>query len=264
MPHDSPPKADPAGLESLVVNTAYLKGQQAGRNEQRMRRESLTLPNPKKSTAPRAGAEKSYEWLCELQPIGRKLFLQFLMTSDPQRAAAAVFLQELDDWSFAEDATKEKVRQRILAKFCHPQSQTFLSYLTEDSNLCRTLSVKSLDEETVQKITNATKDFLKGKPFLEYLKSPHFYRFLQWKECERQKITDKYFYEFRTLGRGGFGEVRTQNFNIYKLNSCLGTEVCCKLSSFVQTKSKSTSFTIILERPTQAKFTLVAFSADGV
>uniref|UniRef100_A0A8C7WPX7 G protein-coupled receptor kinase n=1 Tax=Oryzias sinensis TaxID=183150 RepID=A0A8C7WPX7_9TELE len=207
MPHDSPPKADPAGLESLVVNTAYLKGQQAGRNEQRMRRESLTLPNPKKSTAPRAAAEKSYEWLCERQPIGRKLFLQFLMTSDPQRAAAAVFLQELDDWSFAEDATKEKVRQRILAKFCHPQSQTFLSYLTEDSNLCRTLSVKSLDEETVQKITNATKDFLKGKPFLEYLKSPHFYRFLQWKECERQKITDKYFYEFRTLGRGGFGEV---------------------------------------------------------
>ncbi|XP_056906564.1 rhodopsin kinase grk7-b isoform X3 [Takifugu flavidus] len=31
--------------------------------------------------------------------------------------------------------------------------------------------------------------------------------FLQWKEYEKQKITRKYFYEFRTLGRGGFGEV---------------------------------------------------------
>lgn len=209
MPHDSLPKADPAGLERLVVNTAYLKAQQGGRNEPNMQREFLTLPKPKKSTAPRGAGEKTYEWLCERQPIGKKLFLQFLLTSDPQRAAAAAFLQELHDWSFAEDATREKIRQRILAKFCHPQSQTFLSYLTEDSNVCRTLSDKSLDEETVQKITDATKDFLKGKPFLEYLKSPYFYRFLQWKECERQKITDKYFYEFRTLGRGGFGEVRT-------------------------------------------------------
>ncbi|CAB1348764.1 unnamed protein product [Coregonus sp. 'balchen'] len=42
----------------------------------------------------------------------------------------------------------------------------------------------------------------------EYQTSPNFDKFLQWKEYEKQKITDKYFHEFRTLGKGGFGEVK--------------------------------------------------------
>lgn len=71
--------------------------------------------------------------------------------------------------------------------------------------------MKSLSEENFEEniwtIKKATSDFLKGRPFLEYLDSHFYYKFLQWKEYEKQVITDKYFYEFRILGKGGFGEV---------------------------------------------------------
>ncbi|XP_072247854.1 rhodopsin kinase grk7-b [Leuresthes tenuis] len=199
---------DLAVLDNLVANTAYLKAQQSDSNELRIQRVSMTLPKPKRSFSHQAAVEMTYESLCEQQPIGRKLFQQFLLTSNLQCVAAAEFLEELSEWSFAEDGAKEKAKQRILAKFCHPQSCTFLSYLTgEDVEMCKALSEKNFDEAKMGQIREATRNFLKMKPFLRYLKSPFFYRFLQWKECERQKITDKYFYEFRTLGRGGFGEV---------------------------------------------------------
>uniref|UniRef100_A0A3Q2Q7Q0 G protein-coupled receptor kinase n=1 Tax=Fundulus heteroclitus TaxID=8078 RepID=A0A3Q2Q7Q0_FUNHE len=198
---------DLVGLDSLVANTAYLKALGMDRDKLRMQRVSFTLPKPRKSSASWAAAEKTYESLCERQPIGRKLFQQFLRTAEPQCAAAAEFLEELNDWGFAEDGPKEKAKQRILSRFCQPQAPTFLSYLTtEDVRTCMALSDVN-DEAAMGRMREATREFLRGRPFSEYLRSPFFCRFLQWKECERQKITDRYFYEFRTLGRGGFGEV---------------------------------------------------------
>ncbi|XP_040902268.1 rhodopsin kinase grk7-b [Toxotes jaculatrix] len=199
--------ADLVELDTLVVNTAYLRAQQIDLNELRKQRLSLTLPKPKKTSALREAVGKSYESLCEQQPIGRKLFQQFLLSSN-KYVATAEFLEALSDWRFAEDETREKAKQSILAKFCRPESRSFLSYLTgEDAWRCKELSDKNFDEMVMDQIREATRDFLKGKPFAEYLKSPFFYRFLQWKEYEAQNISDKYFYEFRTLGKGGFGEV---------------------------------------------------------
>lgn len=205
---------DLLGLDDLVANTAYLRTQQCDYAELRTQRLALTLPKPKRYSAYQEVAANTYESLCEQQPIGKKLFRQFLLTSSPLSVAAAEFLEELSDWSFAEDGTKEKAKQRILFKFCQPQSEVFLSYLTgENIEMCKALSDQSFDEAALDQIREATRDFLRGKPFMEYLKSPFFYRFLQWKECEKQKITDRYFYEFRTLGRGGFGEVGTKKLN---------------------------------------------------
>lgn len=207
---------DLVGLENLVANTAYLKAQRVDRNELRKQRLYLTLPKPKKSSALRLAVGRKYESLCERQPIGRKLFQQFLLASNSQYVAAAEFLEELSHWSFAEDETREKAKQSILAKFCHPESRSFLSYLTGvAAERCRDLSDKNFDEVIMGQLGEATRDFLRGKPFSEYLKSPFFYRFLQWKEYEKQKITNKYFYEFRTLGKGGFGEVGATNSNIW-------------------------------------------------
>ncbi|XP_068172624.1 rhodopsin kinase grk7-b [Antennarius striatus] len=200
--------ADLVGLDTLVANTAYLKAQQVDRNELRKQRPSMMLPKPKKSSALRLAVGRRYESLCEMQPIGRKLFQQFLLASNPRYVAATEFLKELNLWTFAEDEPRERSKQTILTNFCRPESRFFLSYLTgEAAEKCKELSDKNFDEMTMDLLREATRDFLKGKPFSEYLKSPFFYRFLQWKEYEKQKITNKYFYEFRTLGKGGFGEV---------------------------------------------------------
>uniref|UniRef100_A0A8P4G776 G protein-coupled receptor kinase n=1 Tax=Dicentrarchus labrax TaxID=13489 RepID=A0A8P4G776_DICLA len=197
---------DLVGLDNLVANTAYLRAQQVDYDELRKRRVSLTLPKPKNSSG--LLLDRKYESVCEQQPIGRKLFQEFLLASNPQYVAAAEFPEELSHWRFAEDEAREKAKRSILAKFCQPESKSFLSYLTgEAAEICKNLSNKNFDEEALEQIKEATRDFLRGKPFLEFMKSPFFYRFLQWKEYEKQKITNKYFYEFRTLGKGGFGEV---------------------------------------------------------
>lgn len=200
------------GLDNLVANTAYLKAQHVDCNELRKQRLSMALPQLKKSSAPPSSVGREFESLCEQQPIGWKLFQQFLQASNPKYGAAAEFLEGLSHWSFAEDETREKAKQSIFAKFCQPESRSFLSYLTgEAAEKYKDLSVKNFDEVMIGQLREATRDFLRGKPFSEYLKSPFFYRFLQWKEYEKQKITSKYFYEFRTLGKGGFGEVGSIN-----------------------------------------------------
>lgn len=176
---------------------------------------SLTLPKPKMSSALQAAVGRTYESLCEEQPIGRKLFQQFLLASNPQYMVTTEFLEELSDWSFAEGEAREKAKQSILAKFCQPESRSFLFYLTgEAAERCKDVTDKNFDEVMLGQIREATKDFLRGRPFSEYLKSPFYYRFLQWKEYEKQRITDRYFYELRPLGKGGFGEVGTRNPSI--------------------------------------------------
>ncbi|XP_042343037.1 rhodopsin kinase grk7-b [Plectropomus leopardus] len=199
---------DLPGLDNLVANTAYLRAQHIDHDKLRKQRHSLMLPKPRMSSTLVAAVGRNYESLCEQQPIGKKLFQQFLLASNPQYKVTAEFLEELNDWSFAEDKAREKAMQSLVSKFCKPESKSFLSYLTaEAADRCNDLSNKNCDEEILDQIREATRDFLRGKPFSEYLNSPFFYRFMQWKEYEKQRVTDKYFYEFRTLGKGGFGEV---------------------------------------------------------
>uniref|UniRef100_A0A8C1TV05 G protein-coupled receptor kinase 7b n=1 Tax=Cyprinus carpio TaxID=7962 RepID=A0A8C1TV05_CYPCA len=63
---------------------------------------------------------------------------------------------------------------------------------------CKDVSEKNFEEVMMGQVKEATQEFLRGKPFTEYQTSPFF---------EKQVTSDKYFYEFRTLGKGGFGEV---------------------------------------------------------
>ncbi|XP_056138865.1 rhodopsin kinase grk7-b [Lampris incognitus] len=199
---------DIEGLDNLVVNTVYLKAQAIDHNKLRKHRLGLTLPIPVKLHALKAAIEKDYESLCERQPIGRKLFRQFLLASNPQYVAAAEFLEELNHCGPVETEARSRAQQIILNKFCHAESDSFLSYLTGDAaERCKAATNRDFEEVMMGRVREATRDFLKGKPFSEYLRSPFFDRFLQWKEYEKQKITDNYFDEFRMLGKGGFGAV---------------------------------------------------------
>lgn len=206
---------DVGGLDNLVANTAYLKAQVGDDEEMKKRRRSLSLPKPEQCGVARAAVGKGFESLCELQPIGRRFFLQFLLASNSQYVAAAEFLEELNDWGLAEAGAKDEARQSILNKFCKSDSKSFLSYLTgEAADRCKAVSDKDFEEVTLGKVKEATRTFLRGKPFSEYQNSPFFDKFLQWKEYERQKISEQYFYEFRTLGKGGFGEVQYISNNL--------------------------------------------------
>ncbi|XP_072297892.1 rhodopsin kinase grk7a [Eucyclogobius newberryi] len=198
---------DMAGLDNLVANTAYLKAQGGDDKEMKKRRRSLSLPKPEQCAAVRTSIDKDFVMLCERQPIGKKFFRDFLV-SKPEYKVAADFLDELYDWDLAEGATKKKACQDIMKKYTKPDSKTFLSFLTGDKlEKCKGVTESNFDEVMKGSVQEGTREFLKDKPFTEYQASPFFDKFLQWKEYEKQPISDKYFYEFRTLGKGGFGEV---------------------------------------------------------
>ncbi|KAM6946104.1 LOW QUALITY PROTEIN: rhodopsin kinase grk7-b [Aplochiton taeniatus] len=198
---------DMVALENLVANTIYLKAQWAEDKEMRKRRQGLSLPKLNQCAALRATIKREYKYLCEAQPIGRRLFRHFLKALMPQYLSAAEFVDELKEWTLAEEGARDKVRQGIINKFCLGDSPCSLSYLTGDvADKCKKVSDKDF-QAVMMDMKKTTKEFLCGKPFTQYLASPFFDMFLRWKEYERRTICEKYFYEFRTLGKGGFGEV---------------------------------------------------------
>ncbi|TRY93698.1 hypothetical protein DNTS_029404 [Danionella cerebrum] len=198
---------DMGGLDNLVANTAYLKAQGGDDKEMKKRRRSLSLPKADQCASLRTSLDKDYDSLCEKQPIGKKLFRQYLNLAGGESANAAEFQDDLIEWQLSEGAAKDKARTNIINKYCKDGSKNALTYLTGDvATKCKAVSDKDF-EEVMEKVQEATKEFLKGKPFTEYQGTPFFDKFLQWKEYEKQPITEKYFYEFRTLGKGGFGEV---------------------------------------------------------
>lgn len=201
---------DMGALDNLVANTAYLKAQGGDDKEMKKRRRSLSLPKPEECAAVRASIEKDFTLLCERQPIGKKLFREFL-SNTAEFKLAATFLDELYDWDLAEGAAKDKARQNIINTYCKADSKNFLSFLTGDiADKCKSVTDANFEEVMKNKVQEGVREFLKGKPFTDYQASPLFDKYLQWKEYERQPISDKYFYEFRTLGKGGFGEVSIQ------------------------------------------------------
>lgn len=199
---------DMGGLDNLVANTAYLKAQGGDEKEMKKRRRSLSLPKPEQCTSARASVDKDFISICEKQPIGKKLFRDFL-ANKPEFKLAVDFLDELYEWDLAEGANKDKARQNIIKKYCKADSKKFLNFLTgEAADKCKAVTDANFEEAMKGKVQEGVRDYLKVKPFTDYQASPLFDKFLQWKEYERQPISDKYFYEFRTLGKGGFGEVR--------------------------------------------------------
>uniref|UniRef100_A0A8C5DDY0 G protein-coupled receptor kinase n=1 Tax=Gouania willdenowi TaxID=441366 RepID=A0A8C5DDY0_GOUWI len=198
---------DMGGLDNLVANTAYLKAQGGDDKEMKKRRRSLSLPKPEQCAAVRGTVQKDFTMMCEREPIGKKIFREFLANT-PDFKNAADFLDDLYDWDLAEGPAKDKARKSILTKYCKADAATFLSFLTgEAADKCKSVTDATFDEVMKSKVQVGVHDYLKGKPFTDYQASPFFDKYLQWKEYEKQPISDKYFYEFRTLGKGGFGEV---------------------------------------------------------
>ncbi|KAA8577560.1 hypothetical protein FQN60_002591 [Etheostoma spectabile] len=99
-------------------------------------------------------------------------------------------------------------RGKHMNKYCKADSKNFLTFLTDEpADKCKNVTDATFEEVMKSKVQDGVREYLKGKPFTDYQESPFFDKFLQWKEYEKQPINDKYFYEFRTLGKGGFGEV---------------------------------------------------------
>ncbi|KAM6160726.1 rhodopsin kinase GRK7 [Erethizon dorsatum] len=212
------------GLDNLIANTAYLQARKSSdvdSRELRRWRRGLALPGPQDCAELRRALAPRFDSLCEQQPLGRRLFRDFLATVPAYREASA-FLEEVQAWELAEPGpAKDLALQELLASCVHAAGHPnpFLS-----PALVTRCQAATTEEERVAVVALAEAGavgFLQDQPFRDFLASPFYDRFLQWKLFEMQPVSDKYFIEFRVLGKGGFGEVcAIQVKNTGKMYAC--------------------------------------------
>lgn len=203
---------DMGGLDNLIANTAYLqarKSSDADSKELQRRRRSLMLPGPQSCEQLRQALATDFHSLCEQQPIGRRLFRDFLATV-PAYQEARGFLEEVQSWELAEEGPAKGSALQGLVTTCaaapvpgHPHPFFSPALVTK----CQAATTEDERASLVELAKAEVMAFLQDQPFREFLASPFYDKFLQWKVFEMQPVSDKYFEEFRVLGKGGFGEV---------------------------------------------------------
>ncbi|XP_076723925.2 rhodopsin kinase GRK7 [Callospermophilus lateralis] len=216
---------DMGGLDNLIANTAYLQARKTDSDSRELqrRRRSLALPGPQGCAELRQSLSPQFHSLCEQQPIGRRLFRDFLATV-PKYSEAVAFLEDVQNWELAEEGpSKTSTLQQLVATCARdPGPENPQSFLSQDlATKCRAAATDEERKTLVEQAKAETMSFLQKQPFQDFLASPFYDRFLQWKLFEMQPVSDKYFTEFRVLGKGGFGEVcAVQVRNTGKMYAC--------------------------------------------
>ncbi|XP_008067001.1 rhodopsin kinase, partial [Carlito syrichta] len=203
---------DFGSLETVVANSAFIaaRGSFDGSSTPSARDKKylakLRLPPLSKCETLRDGLCLDFQDLCCEQPIGKRLFQQFLQT-DEQHVPALELWKDIEDYDTADDDLRPQKVRGILADYLEPQARLFCSFL-EEAAVARVKAGPAAGQDGLfQPLLQATLAHLGQVPFQEYLGSLYFLRFLQWKWLEAQPMGEDWFLDFRVLGKGGFGEV---------------------------------------------------------
>ncbi|XP_021785519.2 rhodopsin kinase GRK1 [Papio anubis] len=203
---------DFGSLETVVANSAFIaaRGSFDGSSSQPSRDKKylakLKLPPLSKCEYLRDSLSLEFESVCLEQPIGKKLFQQFLQSAE-QHVPALELWKDIEDYDTADNDLQPQKAQTILAQYLDPQAKLFCSFLDEGMVVKFKEGPMESQDGLFQPLLQATLAHLGQAPFQEYLGSLYFLRFLQWKWLEAQPMGEDWFLDFRVLGKGGFGEV---------------------------------------------------------
>ncbi|XP_020820779.1 rhodopsin kinase GRK1 [Phascolarctos cinereus] len=204
---------DFGSLETVVANSAFIaaRGSFDASGSSHLSRDKkylskLKLPPLSKCESLRDTLSLEFENICSEQPIGKRLFQQFLK-NDERHVPAVELWRDIEDYDTADDDFRLQKAQAILADYLDPKAKFFCSFLEEGMVERVKEKHSSIPNGLFQPLLEATLHYLSEAPFQEYLESLYFLRFLQWKWLEAQPIGEDWFLDFRVLGKGGFGEV---------------------------------------------------------
>lgn len=195
-------------IENIVANTVYIKAREGDRGRSKKWKEMLRLPTLRSSLELREKIEHTWEYLIEQQPIGHKMFEQFCSRT-PHLFRCIEFLNSVEDYEIHVVETRRQTEaQRIYDEFIAPDCPNRVGCVTDKS-------VQKIVEGLVPPVSgnlfadckNSIKEFLSGQPLIDFVDSPYYLRYLQWKSLEKMSITKDHFRQYRVLGKGGFGLV---------------------------------------------------------
>ncbi|XP_036981581.2 rhodopsin kinase GRK1 isoform X2 [Artibeus jamaicensis] len=203
---------DFGSLETVVANSAFIAargsfdGSSAPSSRDKKYRAKLKLPPLSKCEALRDSLDLQFQEVCLEQPIGKRLFQQFLKV-DERHVPALELWKDIEDYDMADDDLRPQKVRAILAEYLDPQAKLFCSFLDEGTVAKLREGPVASEDGLFQPLLQDALAYLSQAPFQEYLGSLHFQRFLQWKWLEAQPMGEDWFLDFRVLGKGGFGEV---------------------------------------------------------
>ncbi|KAM8784796.1 rhodopsin kinase GRK1 [Rhynchonycteris naso] len=203
---------DFGSLETVVANSAFIAargsfdGSSGPPSRDKKYRSKLKLPPLSKCESLRDSLDLGFQNVCLEQPIGKRLFQQFLKASE-RHVPALELWKDIEDYDTADDDLRPQKARAILAEYLDPQAKLFCSFLDEGTMAKFREGPVAIGDGLFQPLLQATLDHLGQAPFQEYLGSLYLQRFLQWKWLEAQPIGEDWFLDFRVLGKGGFGEV---------------------------------------------------------
>lgn len=203
---------DFGSLETVVANSAFIAargsfdGSSGPSSRDRKYLARLRLPALPKCESLRDSLDLTFQNLCVEQPIGKRLFQQFLQ-GEERHAPALGLWRDVEDYDTAAAELRPQKAQAILATYLNTPAQHSCSFLDEETTRQAREAQAAGGDGLFRPVLSSTLAHLSQAPFQEYLGSLHFLRFLQWKWLEAQPVGQDWFLDFRVLGKGGFGEV---------------------------------------------------------
>lgn len=203
---------DIGGLETVVANSAYVSargsvdGAAAATMRDKKMRAKLNLPHIRDCEAMKATVDKTFDSMCVKQPIGKRLFQQFL-ESDAANKNAGELWRDFEDYTICQEKDRVQKAQKIVKKYYESSSKNFCSFLEEKAVTRVKEDHKNVRSDLFKESEKQLLKHLEKSALGPFMNSMYFLRYVQFKWLESQPIDEEWFMDFRVLGKGGFGEV---------------------------------------------------------
>lgn len=203
---------DIGGLETVVANSAYVsaRGSIDGATASSMRdkkmRARLKLPHIRDCEHMKATVDTGFNSMCVNQPIGKRLFQQFLESNATHKNAGELW-KDIEDYYVCQEKDRVQKAQKIVNKYFESASKNFCSFLEEKAITRVKEDFKNVHGELFKESEQQLLKHLEKTAIDGFKNSMYFLRYVQFKWLESQPVDETWFMDFRVLGKGGFGEV---------------------------------------------------------
>ncbi|KAM6983645.1 rhodopsin kinase GRK1b [Tautogolabrus adspersus] len=203
---------DIGGLETVVANSAYVSargsvdGAAAASMRDKKMRARLKLPHIRECEHTKTTVDSVFDSMCVRQPIGKRLFQQFL-DSDATSKNAGDLWKDIEDYTTCQEKDRVQKAQKIVNKYYESASKNFCSFLEEKAISRVKEDYKNVRGDLFKESEQHLLKHLEQKALDGFKNSMYFLRYVQFKWLESQPFDEEWFMDFRVLGKGGFGEV---------------------------------------------------------
>ncbi|XP_059912623.1 rhodopsin kinase GRK1b [Gadus macrocephalus] len=203
---------DIGGLETVVANNAYVSargsidGASAAAMRDKKMRAKLNLPHIRNCEQMKTTVDSSFDSMCVAQPIGKRLFQQYLESEETHKNASQLW-KDMEDYNTAQEKDRLQKAQRTVNKYYESAAKTFCSFLEEKAVTRVKEDYKNIRGDLFKESEQLLLKHLEAKALEGFKNSLFFQRFVQFKWLESQSVNEDWFNDFRVLGKGGFGEV---------------------------------------------------------